>query len=65
MDADMRDVFDQVASSTRLMAFSQRKAIEKDAGENSKLKELETLQIFHFFVLFEQKVHQPGLLPSR
>ena len=51
MDADMRNVLDQVASSTRLMAFSQRKAIEKDAGENSKLKSLETLQILHFYPL--------------
>ena len=48
MDADMRDVLDQVASSTRLMAFSQKKVIEKEAGKISKLKGLETLQIFHF-----------------
>jgi len=32
MDADMRNVLDQVASSTRLIAFSQRKAIEKRRG---------------------------------
>ena len=60
MDADMRNVLDQVASSTRLMAFSQRKAIEKDAGENSKLKSLETLQILHFLSTFNKKSVSPA-----
>ena len=60
MDADMRSVLDQVASSTRLMAFSQRKAIEKDAGENVNLKGLETLQIFHFLSSFNKKSVSPA-----
>ena len=60
MDADMRNVLDQVASSTRLMAFSQRKAIEKDTGENSKLKSLETLQILHFLSTFNKKSVSPA-----
>ena len=60
MDADMRDVLDQVASSTRLMAFSQRKAIEKDAGENFNLKGLETLQIFHFLSSFNKQSVSPA-----
>ena len=60
MAADMRNVLDQVASSTRLMAFSQRKAIEKDAGENSNLKGLETLQIFHFLSSFNKHSVSPA-----
>ena len=51
----MRDVLDEVASSTRLMAFSQRKSIEKDAGEKFKPKGLETLQIFRFLSSFNKK----------
>ena len=53
---DIHGVLDELAQSTRLMAFSHRKSIEKESNENSKLKGLETLQIIHFLSSFNKSI---------
>jgi len=57
---DIHGVLDELAQSTRLMAFSHRKSIEKESNENSKLKGLETLQIIHFLSSFNKKSVSPA-----
>jgi hypothetical protein len=57
---ESQELLREVAKSSRLMAHSQSKTVEKDTNENSKLKGLDTTDIIQFLATFNRKSCQPA-----
>jgi len=57
--SEFKDVLDEMARSTRLIANSQMKAAEKDTNENVKLKSLDTEDLIKFLAGFNRRSCQP------
>ena len=57
---ESQDLLRELAKSSRLMAHSQSKTVEKETNENSKLKGLDTTDIIQFLATFNRKSCQPA-----
>jgi hypothetical protein len=56
---ESQDLLRELAKSSRLMAHSQSKTVEKETNDNSKLKGLDTTDIIQFLATFNRKSCQP------